>query len=71
MQNKRKDPAFKATVIVNERAYIKAKRKDPAFNPFLPSGLFYLYQMNESICKFRGVWCTLYIFNFIFDRNSC
>ena len=31
MQNKRKDPAFKANEIVNERAYIQNKRQDPAF----------------------------------------
>ena len=30
MQNKRKDPAFKANKIVNERAYIQNKRQEPA-----------------------------------------
>ena len=31
------------------------------FNSFLPSGLSHPYQMKESICKFRGVWCTFHI----------
>ena len=31
MQNKIKDPAFKANGIVHERAYIQNKRQDPAF----------------------------------------
>ena len=28
------------------------------FNPYFPSGLFHPYQLDESISKFRGVWCT-------------
>ena len=31
--------------------------------PYLPSGLFHLYQLDESISIFRGVWCTFLIFN--------
>ena len=40
------------------------------FNPHLPSGLFHLYQLAESISSFRGVWYT-YSFLFNFNRNSC
>ena len=34
------------------------------FNPFLPSGLFHpkAYQLKESISKFRGVWCIIFLF---------
>ena len=31
-------------------------------NPYLRSGLFHSYQLDESISKFRGVWCTFFIF---------
>ena len=33
-------------------------------NPFLPSGRFHPYQLDESIAKllFRDVWCTFFIF---------
>ena len=34
-------------------------------NPYLPSGLFHPYQMDESISDFRGAWCTvLCLFDF-------
>ena len=32
-------------------------------NPHLPSGLVNLYQLDESISNFKGVWCT---FSFLF-----
>ena len=28
------------------------------FNPHLPSGPIHSYQLDESISKFRGAWCT-------------
>ena len=40
------------------------------FHPFLPSGLFHPYILEESISTFRGVWCT-FSFLFYFKRNSC
>ena len=40
------------------------------FNPFLPSGLFHPYQLDESISIFRGGWCIVFYFYFIFDTNS-
>ena len=33
-----------------------------AINPYLPSGLFHPYQVDESISIFRGGWCTFFIF---------
>ena len=30
-----------------------------AFNSFMPSEMFYSYQMGESICQIRGVWSSL------------
>ena len=38
-------------------------------NPHLPSGPVHPYQLDESISKFRGVWCTfsfLFYFEYIF-----
>ena len=29
------------------------------FNPFMPSGLFYLYSLDRSIFYIRGVWLVL------------
>ena len=26
--------------------------------PYLPSGLFHPYELDESICYLRGVWCS-------------
>ena len=40
------------------------------FNPFLPSGLFHPYQMNESICQLRGGCFSLFSSFFIFRRNT-
>ena len=34
-----------------------------ALNPYLPSGIFHPYQLDESISIFRGGWCT---FSFLF-----
>ena len=39
------------------------------FSPFSPSGVFRPYQLEESICKFRGVWCT-FSFLFYFEQKS-
>ena len=33
---------------------------------FMPSGLVYLYQMDESICQLRGVCFNVYLFFFFF-----
>ena len=32
------------------------------YNPFLPSGLFHPYQLDESIFKFRDVRCAFFTF---------
>ena len=34
----------------------------PRINPHLLSGPVHRYQLDESICHFRGVWCTFFIF---------
>ena len=35
------------------------------FNPYLPSGLCYPYQLDESISNFRGLWCNVsFLFHF-------
>ena len=36
------------------------------FNPYLPSGFVHPYQLDESISKLRGDWCT-FSFLFYFD----
>ena len=38
-------------------------------NPNMPGGLFHPYQLDESISKFRGVWCT-FIHVEILQANS-
>ena len=35
--------------------------RDTTVNPHLPSGLFYPYQLDESMFYLRGVWCTFVI----------
>ena len=30
-----------------------------SFYPYLPSGFFHPYQMDESVFNFRGVWCIV------------
>ena len=32
-----------------------------AINPYLPSGLFHPYQLDECISIFRSGWCTFFI----------
>ena len=38
-------------------------------NPFMPSGLFYLNSLDQSISSLRGVW-SVFIF-VMFYRNAC
>ena len=33
---------------------------EPEKKNVLPNGLFHLYQLDESIFNFRGVWCTCF-----------
>ena len=41
-------------------------------NPYSPSGIVHPYQMDESISKFRGVWCTFLIFIlFLIEISVC
>ena len=36
------------------------------FNPYLPSGLFHPYQLDESISIFRGGWCIFFFISTLF-----
>ena len=46
------------------------KRKIKRFNPHLPNGLSYPYQLGGSIFHLRGIWYTSFIFIIFLIENS-